>query len=306
MTFENLKLGVVSAFAALALTACPDNGNGDPDGGQDAGEELPEYVLVNFTVDASGRPDFYANGDLEWKGAFRVVAGTTTNEIEPDSNWGGPFPKLWDDGPVSAGGHEPEGAVAGDDKFGVQVRVDRPTEAVTFEYGAQIADGSKGCSGGCWIWIGSNGNFTVNPDDETVDAEGLVLPPEGPYDVRLTLNTADLADGFVLDDGETITVKGTLNSWSSDLAYDDGTHGDETADDGVYTYVLSENENRLKLAAGSVVEFIWNIGEQEYKNGSEGVFQGAGAAYTTDGTWTDATADIALATNGNPSFTLPE
>lgn len=299
------KKWLVPAIAAVALTGCPDGGNGGEDAGTDAGQQLDENVIVNFTIDASGRPDFYADGDLEWKGAFELVSGTD-NQIQPDSNWDGPFPKLWDDGPVSAGGHEPEGAVAGDDKFGVQLLFARPEEDITLEYGAQIADGAKGCTGGCWIWpAGDNGSFTVTPTSEEITAEGLTLTPEGPYDVRLTLDTNALATGFVLDSGETVTVKGgAINAWSNDLAYDDGTHGDAQADDGIYTYVLSENPNRLKLAGGTVVEFIWNIGDQEYKTGDNGETAGATAAYKHDtaADWTTAT----ITTGGNPRFTLPE
>jgi hypothetical protein len=53
-----------------------------------------------------------------------------------DEGWGGPYPRLYDDGPWTAGGHEPAGAVAGDHRWGVTVFIKPPATGIAqYEYG---------------------------------------------------------------------------------------------------------------------------------------------------------------------------
>jgi len=84
--------------------------------------------------------------------------------------------------------------------------------------------------------------------------------------------------------------------------FDDGTKGDETADDGIYTFVLSENVGagtNLKhaglLNTGDVAQFVFVIKGVEYKGevtgltGSVPLTQGVLAETSADGTtWTEA------------------
>lgn len=318
MKLNNKYLGILGALALA--TGCGGTGNSNPDplpdNTPDAGNEQPagfqqpaNTVAVNFTIDASGRPGFYSDGDLEWKGAFEYDSATRIQI--PDGNWDGPFAPLYDDGPWTAGGHEPKGSVAGDDKFGVTVFMAVPTEDQRYEYGAQTKAGG-------WIWpAGDNGAFILVANSTAeVTADGLTLTPEGTYDLRLTLDTKNLGSGATFTAGNPITVKGTFSEWSEDPAFDDGTHGDATANDGVFTYTLSANAVRhLKLTSGTIQEWVWVIygvdadgkaTKAEYKTSSNIAEQTGVAAFTkgpTDADFTSAT--ISLAGNGNTMIVIP-
>lgn len=303
-------LGCV-AVAALAAAGCGVEDE-EPTPQTPTGFQQPaNTVAINFTLDATDRKDFYADKGLEWKGSF-VYDEATRMITGPDGTWPGPYVPLYDDGPWDKGGHEPKGAVANDEKFGATVFFASPAAETKFEYGAQIPKGPNcGSDGGCWIWKGSNGTLTIPAGAKTdITAEGMKLDPEGSVDMRLTLDTKNLGSGHVLDNGETVTVKGTMSSWDNDQAFDDGTHGDVTANDGVFTYTLSQNTavRRLKLAPGTAVEFIWNIGASEYKTSSNKAETTGVKAYTknaTDTAFVDRTSSVSLAGNGNTTFTIP-
>ncbi len=123
-------LGCITVAALAAVVASEQQNNGFP--------QPANTVPVNFTIDASGRKDFYADEDLEWKGSFTFDKETRVLTYSADWAGGaGPYAPLYDDGPWTKGGHEPEGATAGDDKFGITAFVAVPTEALKIEYGAQ-------------------------------------------------------------------------------------------------------------------------------------------------------------------------
>lgn len=308
MKLNNKYLGILGALALA--TGCGSTGNSNPDplpdntpdaGNEQAGFEQPaNTVAVNFTIDASGRPGFYSDGDLEWKGAFEYDSATRIQIA--DGNWDGPFAPLYDDGPWTTGGHEPKGAVAGDDKFGITVFMAVPTEDQTYEYGAQTKAGG-------WIWpAGDNGSFTLVANSTAeVTADGLTLTPEGTYDLRLTVDTKNLGSGATYTAGSPVTVKGTFSEWGEEAAFDDGTHGDATANDGVFTYTLSENATRrLKLTSGTIQEWVWVIGGVEYKKTSGGAEDTGVVAYTKGPSDSGfVTAAITFATNGNTMIVIP-
>ena len=57
--FLRCAMGV---FAAVALTACPGGDNNNGDAGTDGGngfQQPANTVAINFSIDASGRPDLY-------------------------------------------------------------------------------------------------------------------------------------------------------------------------------------------------------------------------------------------------------
>jgi len=305
--------GLIGMMSLVALTGCPTN----------SGFQQPEgTVPVNFTIDASGRPGFYADGDLQWKGALEV-ADADQRTIQPDPNWDGPFPDLFDDGPWTSGGHEPKNAVAHDNKFGTTVFIAIPTTELTIEYGAQTKEGG-------WVWpgggpgSGGNGQLIIPanaPEHTDITAAGFTMTPEGTNDIKLTLDTNQLSGTHTVT--QPVEVKGTFADWALDPAYDDGTHGDAQAGDGIYTYTLSAQTSpkRLKLASGANVEFIWNFGRastasttcspgspgcgEEYKNSSGAEIGGVGAGVKGSGASTYTSVTPTVLGNGNTGFTVP-
>ena len=285
-------LGCITV-AALAAACGEQQNSGFP--------QPANTVPVNFTIDASGRKDFYADEDLEWKGSFTFDKETRVLTYSADWAGGaGPYAPLYDDGPWTKGGHEPEGATANDDKFGITAFVAVPTEALKIEYGAQTKSGG-------WIWKGSNGAITLPANATTaVTAEGLTLTPEGTVDLRLTLDTKNLGSGFTFASGTPVKVKGTFADWSTVDAFDDATHGDATAGDGVFTYTMSSDATRrLKLVHGDTAEFIWMLGDAEYKNSTSAEQTGV-KAYTKDGAATAFTEQtVIIAANKNTAVAVP-
>ncbi len=131
-----------------------------------------DHVAVNFTIDDTANQSYLGADGLAWKGSFNF--DPSTRILSLNGAWGGPYPMLYDDGPWDSGGHEPLGSIANDGIWGVTAWV--PTTATqTFEYGA--IRGSVNGSDGNWIWIGSNGTFTVTSGATMpIDAPGLVVP----------------------------------------------------------------------------------------------------------------------------------
>jgi hypothetical protein len=199
-------------------------------------DTAPSGVTLTFTIDDTANQTYGAADGLAWKGSF--VDTEATNSLAYDSGWAGPFPRLYDDGPRSAGGHEPEGATAGDHVFGVAVHVPTPTEALTFQYGAVRA--YTGSGQGTWIWTGANGTVSLAVGQTgTVAATGLTIPAFGTIDLKITLDMNALDPNFTPGAGSGVTLKSSAWTWEEIALTDDGTKGDVTASDGVYTFVLS-------------------------------------------------------------------
>lgn len=195
-------------------------------------------VPVNFSMDDTANKVFQ-NGEAMWKGSFQYDSVTRVAYFDATWNGGnGPHVPLYDDGPWTTGGHEPIGEVAGDHIFGATVFVFLPTAEQTWEYG--LVDHAFGDG---WIWRGSNGSFKVQPTSAApIDAAGIAMLPFGTTDMKLELNTAQLtppAGGGAWDTTE-VRVKGSPWSWQEVTMYDDGTHGDTTAADGIWTFRLSD------------------------------------------------------------------
>jgi len=200
----------------------------------------------------------YRDGDLKWNGSF--VWEEATNTVAYSAAWlpeHGPFPVLRDDGPISCGGHEPEGQAAGDNVHSVEVWVDASAGEVIFEYGV-INEADN------WIWVGPNGQVTV-PEGSTdrLEADGLGIAGFGDYDLKITLDSSQL-DPDVYPDGlpspdPKVYLKGTMSNWANVLLFDDGERGDAAAGDGVFTYVQSERlgDHEGLLAAGQRAQLVW-------------------------------------------------
>ncbi|HUM13010.1 MAG TPA: choice-of-anchor X domain-containing protein [Myxococcaceae bacterium] len=308
-------------FGSLILAGTFLAGCGsDNSGSNDAGNGFPQpagTVAVNFTVDDTANK-LWKSSELEWKGA--MLYDSTTRKATYDSTWAGPWAKLYDDGPWTAGGHEPAGAVAGDHKLGVTVFVAPPaTGSQSYEYGLRDATNPDPVNGG-WVWVGNNGSFTVAAGaTAAITAAGLTFPAHGTTDMKLTIDKNNLATGTW--DTTRVAVKGSAWGWSEVTLVDDGTKGDATAGDGIYTYVLSSNLDQTKppypglLKSGDKPEFIFVFGtspnSKEYKNGSAVAnTQGVTAGTKASGASSFTTQTIAITGgtglgSGNTYITVP-
>lgn len=274
------KMGVIRLALIFALAAgpvaCGDSSGGghdagpDADAGSDGGDSSatfvkPEgYASVTFFVDDTANQT-YGSADLEWKGSF--IYDPATNIITYDATWAGevgPYPPLYDDGPIAEGGHEMPGAQAGDHIFSVEVYVkaesDREQE---FQYGT-INEFDN------WIWEGPNGEFVLPAGSTSrIDAPGYVIPGFGTYDLIVSLDTSQLNEAFLPFDPQSqkVYLKGSMNSWDARQLLDDGQRGDATAGDGIYTYHHAENlgPHDGLLFAGQHVQFVFMLDGLEYK-----------------------------------------
>ncbi|TNF26046.1 MAG: hypothetical protein EP329_21900 [Deltaproteobacteria bacterium] len=302
-TGVNAFLNSGSGFEPAAIMNYPE---GDKNTYVEVGAEPfnppANHVAVNFTIDDSINQTYEDGDGLAWKGSFNFNAETRV--LAKDGSWGGPFPMLYDDGPWSAGGHEPAGATAGDHIWGVTVWVDN-SAAVDFEYGA--IRGSVDGSDGDWIWVGSNGTFSVIAGDATaIDADGLVIPAFGTTDMKLEIDSANVSSLFT---GATaFKVKGSAWGWAEVVMTDDATKGDGTASDGIFTFVLSENTGKHTglLNSGDAPQFVFVIDGVEYK--TDGAADATGVtAYTKaeGGDWTAATVETQTDGDKNTYITAP-
>lgn len=230
-------------------------------------------AAIRFFVDDSANQT-YKDGEIRWTGSFSW--DEATNTIKYAVSWlpsDGPYPPLYDDGPMSEGGHEPEGAKAGDHIFECEVWFIAEEDTI-FYYGA--LDKYDG-----WIWIGPNGQFTVPAHStDTIKVQGLVIPPFGEYDLKVTIDLKELNKEFsgITSADYDIYYKSSANSWHTVQLVDDGQKGDEKAGDDVFTYVHSEHlsEHVGLIAEGQHVQFVFmfvvkgedpKLGGAEYKVG---------------------------------------
>jgi hypothetical protein len=310
-----MRYTLAAAAAALLATACgsasgPDSGTG---GGSGNGFAQPAGTAVlNFIIDDSANKTWGA-GDLEWKGSF--VTNPTTRVVTFDGNWTGPYPQMYDDGPWSAGGHEPASAVAGDHKWGTTVFAKIPTDGgvTKFEYGAQTTATANPANS--WIWTGNgNGKFDVGAATTVVNGTTLVLAPWGTTNLKLVLDANNLADAGTAWNTTTVKVKGDKWGWTNEVALvDDGTNGDATAGDKQFTFLMSKAVGTGTAAphsgllnTGDTAQFVFLLNGVEYKVGtppSQGV-----TAYLTkaDGTFNTTPATISFVGNDkNTAVTVP-
>jgi hypothetical protein len=207
----------------------------------------------------------YQAGDLQWEGSF--VYDSATRMVTLDNTWGNPLVPLYDDGPWTAGGHEPAGAVAGDHKWGVTVFVAPDVSPLNFQYG--FVDHS---AADAWLWAGSNGTFSVAPGATTaITATGQTLPLFGTTDMKLVLDTTALGAGSW--NLATVKVKGSPWYWGLITLVDNGTNGDATPGDGIYTFVQSYYVGASNLYphsgllnSGDNPEFVFVLNGAEYKD----------------------------------------
>jgi cysteine-rich repeat protein len=314
---------------SATCTTESDCGNGTVDTGEDCddGDTTADAVCsatctavvptgairVNFSLDDPN--DIYEAADgLCLKGSFDVDA--TTRVVSQDTGWAALWPRLFDDGPWNMGGHEPAGAAADDHTWGVMFFVvPDATDPTAFEHGlvkfaALPADGftcgvdGAADSGEAWIWTqvqSTNNTFTVAAGATAdIDLGPFSLATLGTVDVRFMIDTTSLDGSFVLptewDASDGMILKSSAWGWGEWDAWDDGTNGDTTADDGIFTVTMSDADEWHPTDglpnAGEYVQFIWVFDDgttvTEYKVGGDGALSGTSAAYSADGTTFDA------------------
>jgi len=293
-----------AAAAALALSLGAGACSKDSTGPASLFKRPAGAIAVSIVVDDAANK-VYTDGQLVWKGA--MVYDKTTGLITADPSWAGPWAPLYDDGPMSAGGHEPEGAVAGDHKFGAVVFVMPPaTGATTYEYG-MIDQTYETNFGDGWIWpAGPNGSFTVNAGataDQVV--AGLTLKPFGTTDVQLVLDTGNL-DPSATWDPTTVSVKCSAWGWGAMSLSNDGT--------GKYVFTLSSVAGAGKLlphtgltTSGDRPQFVFVLSGKGYTSSSgvaltDGV--SAGTKASGAGAFTAATVSVDSSSH-NTYITVP-
>jgi hypothetical protein len=95
-------------------------------------------------------------------------------------------------------------------------------DGTTHEWGA--VDQNDG-----WLLEGPNPAFTVDASCNVTGQSDYVIPGTGgQVDVTLTVTDPNMDIGG-------IQIKGSYGGWASEMAYDDGTNGDATAGDGIWT-----------------------------------------------------------------------
>jgi hypothetical protein len=313
-------LSGVALAAALAFAGCssdnsaadaPSGGGPDakPAGGPDAGGTgFPQpsgTVAVNFTVDDTANK-VYAAGDLEWKGSH-VYEPATRKIIAADSNWGGPFPPLYDDGPWTSGGHEPIGNVAGDHKWGVTVFVAPPATGMQkYEYGLNDTVYQTKYGNG-WAWPSpDNGSYTINAGaTAAVTAPGVSLPAFGTTDLQVVIDTTKLDTATAWDTSK-VQIKGSAWDWGL---------VNLTVTSGKATFTLSGvvgsgkpyNHSGL-LNTGDKPQFVVVLGAgdgKEYKDADgNALATGVTAGTKTSSASAFSNASITLV-NKNSSITVP-
>lgn len=315
---KNMKVILSALVTVAALSAC----GGDSQNVQnpDAGFPQPAGTIpVNFTVDDSAAK-IYAAGDLQWKGSF--YWDKTTRVLTKDSTWTGgdgtttEFPGLYDDGPWTAGGHEPANATANDHKYGVTVFVAPPaTGSDTYEYGLQdvhacsqaaITAGTvvgSTCSA-AWAWQGPNGTFAVNAGATTaITAQGLTTAATGDRDMQLTLDPASL-DTTTTWDTSKVTIKGSAWNWAEAVVTKDSS--------GKFVFTLSDWVGTGKafphtglLASGATPAWVWVLNGAEYKGADTNAISTGTTAATKAPGGSFAAQTITVNGDHNTSITVP-
>lgn len=244
----------------------------------------PGTAKITFYVDDRANRTF-ADGDMTWTGSFAWNADDNT--IEWSSGWGpldGPYPLLYDDGPIAQGGHEMAGAEGGDGIFSTEIYF-KAVEDQDFDYGVLNELGF-------WMWEGSNGQFTVTKGSTaTINAQGLELKAFGDIDLKVTVDVGKLNPEYSYVEewgGVKVYLKGSMNMWAPNQILDMGPEinkGDAVADDGIFTFVqgLNPGEHTGLLLDGQHAQFTFMFGKPdedhttavEYKILSEGKQQGA-------------------------------
>jgi hypothetical protein len=284
-------------------------------------------VAVNFTVDDSINKVYQA-GEMSWKGSFKLTvsdAGVWNRTVAFDNGWAGgtgPYALLYDDGPWTTGGHEPKGAVANDNKWGITMFAIPPaTDKDTYSYGLNdnsvsgynVATMKTGDANKGWMWTAANaGGFDVSAGNFTeITAPGQTMPAFGTTDIKLVIDTNALATNKTWDKSK-VSIKSSTWSWTETDIKDDGLNGDATSGDGKFTIVFSNVLGVGKTfkhaglpPSGKTSEFVFVFNGVEYKNASSNAAHEGVSAQLKPSGGAFADAVVGTATNNNTIVTIP-
>ena len=311
----------ILALAFIALAACSKSSTNPPplDGGNPRFTKPAGHIAVSFKVDATANKDnnragyqHYTDGQLQWKGSF--LYDEATNVLTKDVSWAGevgPYPLLYDDGPIASGGHETADGVAGDGIFSVEVYVKPDASAdTTYEYGLTNEFGY-------WIWEGPNGTFNV-PANGTQDVTGgqFKITSFGPHDMKVLIDVNHMHPDYEGFNTATdrVFLKGSMNSWTPVQLLDNGLKGDTTAGDGIYTYIHKENmgihDGLLQMDQHVQFVFVFCYGETctgrtgiEYKIMGNAVDTGVTAFSNASGNWAEEDIILEMESRGRAKNT---
>ena len=151
----------------------------------------------------------------------------------------------------------------------------------TYEWGAIEDDGSEW---GIWLIEGDNPSFTVS---------GTTVTGTTSYTIPASTTTTPGAITFTLTDGTAsyldVEYKGTATDWAVVQMYDDGTNGDETASDHIWTVIITD------ITAG---DHEWGAIENDGSEWGIWLIDGSNPAYTLD-------ADLTTY-HGQTHYEIPE
>ena len=184
-----------------------------------------------------------------------------------------------------------------------------PATDATFGYGANV-EFENGHDN--WIWAYDsrhNGSYTIPAnamDGSTIMVPGLTIPAHGDWNVVLTLNTSSVTADFAGEDlSNGVAIKFSRNAFENIVLMDDGTNGDDMANDGIYTFDLEQQIEAAEmadmggtmetvglLASGERMEFIWtfSVSGTEYKDANGALTEGVGVSLQNTATSSPAFA----------------
>ena len=208
-------------------------------------------VDVTFTMNDGS----WLNQDIEWKGS--------------PTEWA--LVQMFDDGTNGD-------ATAGDHIWTCIVEVSEGDHS----WGAIENDGSEY---GIWLIQGDNPAFSVSASGEVTGTTSYTIDPfttttPGAITFTVTDGTASYLD---------VEYKGTATDWAVVQMYDDGTNGDETASDHIWTVIITD------ITAG---DHEWGAIENDGSANGIWLIDGSNPAYTLD-------ADLTTY-HGQTHYEIPE
>lgn len=274
------RLLLLLAILALALAGCSDSDDDNSDPVTPTPEPEPTYLTLDFSFDDSSEQYFDAASGLAWKGTFSY--NDTTGVMTYDEAAGGPFVMLHDDGPVSGGGHEPEGQVAGDHVWGASVQFETPEEAITLTYGVIV--GSVDGGDGSWI----NG-VEIQTVDIAAGEEGSVTAPSAA--LHFTPPAAHALVEFSIDDSAGQTYSGGL-AWKGSFSFNAATRVMTWDGSWMGPYVMlwddgPWNEGGHEMTGATAGDHVWSVAVWISNSTTRQIEYGAisGSTDGSDGDW---------------------
>lgn len=286
---------------AFALAGCSDSDD-DADPTEPTPGPEPTYLTLDFTFDDSVEQYFTDAHGLAWKGTFSY--DSDTNVMTYDAAAGGPFVMLHDDGPVSGGGHEPEGQTADDHVWGASVLFETPDEAVTLDYGVIVGSTD-----------GGDGSWVADVDQRTVEIsageEGSVTAPS--LATYFNPPASHALVEFSIDDSTSQTYGSGL-AWKGSFSYDPATRVMTWDGSWMGPYVMLWDDGpwdeggheATDAVAGdhvwSVAVWVSNAATRQFEYGA---ISGSTAGSDGDWIWSGSNGNFTVTAGASGPITVP-